>query len=472
MEVDLTREAKKFFTIGLIGMAVATIIVAGGAYSLHSSNVAMQIYGAEVAGSMVGVRAMSSGKIETLPIESGAKVESGNVIATISVQVSPEEIQQLEETVRLAEQNLTQVQSGHSVRVPVTRTVSRYYGGSSASEYEIADAEAALASASEKLERFRGLAEIGAIPRNQLSSAEYEYNVALDNLNSLRNQYVPPSTQYDTETSYELRWEEYPPDVIESAEISLRQAQAALASAKQESQATEILAPIDGNFYPVDIQVGSNVRAGQVIARIGDTSDLWIEAKVSEDQLKKIQLGQLVSYELNGKNLEGTIIEILTEEDEDEFDEDFEEDDETFDERFVETQSPWIPPDENYGKWIPPDQEEKNSAKSSEQILQNPNPQPESKPEIQSEGQPQFPQSPWQPPDENYGKWQPPTDSKSDSKTDSKIENQATDSPLIDDEEEDDEEWTDSPRIRVSIPQNLDFDCRPGMKSVITIQMS
>ena len=472
MEVDLTREAKKFFTIGLIGMAVATIIVAGGAYSLHSQNVAMQIYGAEVAGSMVGVRAMSSGKIETLPIESGAKVESGNVIATISVQVSPEEIQQLEETVRLAEQNLTQVQSGHSVRVPVTRTVSRYNAGSSASAYDIADAEAAVVRASETLERFRGLAEIGAIPRNQLSNAEYEYNVALDNLNALRNQYVPPSTQYDTETSYELRWEEYPPDVIESAEISLRQAQAALASAKQESQATEIIAPIDGNFYPVDIQVGSNVKAGQVIARIGDTSDLWIEAKVSEDQLKKIQLGQLVSYELNGKNLEGTIIEILTEEDEDEFDEDFEEDDETFDERFVETQSPWIPPDENYGKWIPPDQEEKNSAKSSEQILQNPNPQPESKPEIQSEGQPQFPQSPWQPPDENYGKWQPPTDSKSDSKTDSKIENQATDSPLIDDEEEDDEEWTDSPRIRVSIPQNLDFDCRPGMKSVITIQMS
>lgn len=468
MEVDLTREAKKFFTIGLIGMAVATIIVAGGAYSLHSSNVAMQIYGAEVAGSMVGVRAMSSGKIETLPIESGAKVESGNVIATISVQVSPEEIQQLEETVRLAEQNLTQVQSGHSVRVPVTRTVSRYYGGSSASEYEIADAEAALASASEKLERFRGLAEIGAIPRNQLSSAEYEYNVALDNLNSLRNQYVPPSTQYDTETSYELRWEEYPPDVIESAEISLRQAQAALASAKQESQATEILAPIDGNFYPVDIQIGSNVKAGQVIARIGDTSDLWIEAKVSEDQLKKIQLGQLVSYELNGKNLEGTIIEILTEEDE--FDEDFEEDDETFDERFEENQSPWIPPDENYGKWIPPDQEAKISAKSSEQILQNPNPESksESKPEIQSEGQPQFPQSPWQPPDENYGKWQPPTENKSETT----IENQATDSPLIDDEEEDDVEWTDSPRIRVSIPQNLDFDCRPGMKSVITIQMS
>lgn len=454
-------------------MAIATLVVAGGAYSLHSQNVSMQIYGAQVAGAMVGVRAMSSGKIETLPIESGGAVESGNVIATISVQVSPEEIQQLEETVRLAEQNLTQVQSGHSVRVPVTRTVSRYYAGSSASAYDIAEAEAALSSASEKLERFRGLAEIGAIPRNQLASAEYEYSVALDNLNALRNQYVPPSTEYDTETSYELRWEEYPPDVIESAMISLKQAQAALASAKQESQATEIIAPIAGNFYPVDIQIGSQVRAGQVIARIGDTSDLWIEAKVTEDQLKKLQLGQLVSYDLAGETLEGTIIEILEEDDEDyEYEDD--EEDETFDERF-ENQSPWIPPDENYGKWIPPSEEEKNSAKASEQILQNPNPQsspqPNSQTQPQSQTEPQPQNQTWTPPDENYGKWQPPTESKIDPQ--SQTQTQSTDAPPIDDEDDDDdEEWEDSPRIRVSIPQDLDFECRPGMKSVITIRMS
>ncbi len=300
MEVDLTTKAKKFFKYGLIGVAGLAVASAGAAYYMQSREVTMKIYGAEVAGSMVGVRAMAAGKIETLPVENGAAVDSGNVIATISVKVSDEELAQLEETVRLAEQNLAQVQAGRSVRVPVTRSIPRNIGGG-VSYYDVEAAQSAVASAGDKLERFRSLADIGAIPQNQLWSAQAEYDSAVANLNSVENRYYSSEYTYDTETIYEIQYQDSPPEVIASAEISLKQAESALASAKQEATATEITAPIAGNFYPVNIELGTDVKPGQIIAQIGDTSDLWIEAKITDEQMQKLQLGQLVNYELNGR---------------------------------------------------------------------------------------------------------------------------------------------------------------------------
>lgn len=466
MEVDLTTKAKKFFKYGLIGVAGLAVISAGAAYYMQSREVTMKIYGAEVAGSMVGVRAMAAGKIETLPVENGAAVDSGNVIATISVKVSDEELAQLEETVRLAEQNLAQVQAGRSVRVPVTRSIPRNIGGG-VSYYDVEAAQSAVASAGDKLERCRNLAEIGAIPQNQLWAAQSEYDYAVSNLNSVENRYYSSEYTYDTETIYEIQYQDSPPEVIASAEISLRQAESALASAKQEATATEITAPIAGNFYPVNIELGTDVKPGQIIAQIGDTSDLWIEAKITDEQMQKLQLGQLVSYELNGQILEGNIIEFVTA---DSFEED-EEDVPIQTPAQDQTQNPVT--DNSSNAWIPPEQNQPIQTQDQTQpkirLSQNQNawipPTDQTKSDV------------WIPPEQNQT--QPLTQDQNQTQQQIQDQNQLQQNQSIiegnsSDEFEyvEEEVFNPEPKIRVSIPKDLPFECKPGMKSVISVRMN
>ena len=483
MEVDLTTKAKKFFKYGLIGVAGLAVASAGAAYYMQSREVTMKIYGAEVAGSMVGVRAMAAGKIETLPVENGAAVDSGNVIATISVKVSDEELAQLEETVRLAEQNLAQVQAGRSVRVPVTRSIPRNIGGG-VSYYDVEAAQSAVASAGDKLERFRSLADIGAIPQNQLWSAQAEYDSAVANLNSVENRYYSSEYTYDTETIYEIQYQDSPPEVIASAEISLKQAESALASAKQEATATEITAPIAGNFYPVNIELGTDVKPGQIIAQIGDTSDLWIEAKITDEQMQKLQLGQLVNYELNGQILEGNIIEFVTP---DSFEED-EEDVPIQTPAQDQTQNPVQNPvtDNQSNAWIPP---ERNQPTQPIQTQDQNQPQ----------NQPTQNQNAWIPPNANDGKWIPPEQNQTQQQTQPLTQDQNQTQPqdqsqpqpqsqdqtqlqqnqsIIEGNSSDEFEYVEEevfnpePKIRVSIPKDLPFECKPGMKSVIIVRMN
>ncbi len=94
--------------------------------------------------------------------------------------------------------------------------------------------------------------------------------------------------------------------------MQVRQAEMALAAARQESQATDIPAPVGGTVYLNDVAVDSEVRPGQIIISIGDAANLWLEAYVDPERADALRLGQFVRYTVDGRELTGSIEDIRT----------------------------------------------------------------------------------------------------------------------------------------------------------------
>ncbi len=292
MEIDITDKVKYFLKYGLAGLLLLTFLSAGGVWYYQNSYHTLRIYDAKVSSTLVGVKVFAGGKISELTVAEGEHVEAGQVLAHVEVNVTDEQIAQLEQTVELSRQNLAQVLQGQTVTVPV------YNGAGSAA------ANADLAKAEERMNRMNELYEMGAVSALKRDEAAAAYEAA-----AAASYSSGPSVSYRTTTQPSS------PEVIESAEIAVRQAEAALQNAKKAAQATDIKAPVAGTVYYTDLTEGSEVRPGQTILNLGDSSRIWLEARISEEQRSQLQMGQLVTYELNGTELQGTITEFDTPED-------------------------------------------------------------------------------------------------------------------------------------------------------------
>jgi len=99
-----------------------------------------------------------------------------------------------------------------------------------------------------------------------------------------------------------------PAAVLESAQNAVKQAEMNLNAAIEQSQQTEITAPVDGVIY-YNFLADEEIKAGDVVAKIGDDKNIWIEAEVTEDIFKQVTLGKKVNYTIDGHNLTGIVME-------------------------------------------------------------------------------------------------------------------------------------------------------------------
>lgn len=76
----------------------------------------MTINDAKVTSTMVGTKVRAAGHIEEILVEDGAHVEAGDVIAHIKVNVTDEQLQQLQQTVDLAKRILSSCSLGQPFR--------------------------------------------------------------------------------------------------------------------------------------------------------------------------------------------------------------------------------------------------------------------------------------------------------------------------------------------------------------------
>ena len=223
-------------------------------------------------------------------------VKAGDVIATVKVNVTEEQIKQLQQTVELSKRNLEQVKKGVTVQTP--RVVSPQpspASGASSAEVE---------KARSRMERMNQLYEMGAVSavKRDQAAAEYQALAATAASASVQSQ---PSVTYDTTVQAAN------PETIKRAELQVKQAQAALDKAKGAGAATEITAPVAGVVHLGDIAQGSEVQAGQAVASIGSSDEMWIEVYPTQEQLDKIRLGQAVDYYVDREKYHGLVIDII-----------------------------------------------------------------------------------------------------------------------------------------------------------------
>ena len=306
--VDITGRAKNWIRFGLI---IPLAIAAGlgyGAFEQRYHEENLQIKNARVEGTMLAVRTLVDGKVSEVIFEDGAEVRAGDVIARLEVSVTEEAIRQLENTVKLAKQNLEDLKLGQIVKVPV-KTVRTIQTAPQVIEYgAVGRSSAELASLEERANRMDALFEMGAVSRVQRDAARAAYESALAESYTPPPTYLEPESIVVEEIEYVDQWQPTPPEALLNAENAIKQAELSLNVALQEAQENEIIAPISGTIY-YNVEMDGDLTAGNAVARIGDSKELWLSAEVSESTFNRVKLGNLVSYVIAGRNLSGTVTE-------------------------------------------------------------------------------------------------------------------------------------------------------------------
>ena len=306
--IDLSGKVKNLIRFGLITLLVLSGVIGYAVFNHYHATTHVKITDAKINGTMLSVRALANGKVKELPFADGDEVQAGDVIAKIEVSVTEEEIQQLESAVESAKQNYADLQQGQMVKVAITRQVPI---APSAAQAPQNSGSNTLASLEERAKRMEELFEMGAVSAVQRDAAKKKYEEALAEGVPAVSSPAPAGATTREVTEYVEQWQPTPPAVLATAESAIKQAELALNVARQEAQQTEITAPFSGIIYYA-AAVDEDLSAGEIVAKIGNNKELWLEAEVTEDFFNKISLGKIVSYSIDGKNFSGTLTEKIS----------------------------------------------------------------------------------------------------------------------------------------------------------------
>ena len=308
--IDITDKVKHIIKYGLIGLVALSALIGEVAFSYSHTNDTIKIDNARVAGTMVSMRVLTNGKVKELTKSDGDEVKVGDVIAKIEVSVTEEQIQQLEQAVEVAKANYAQLQIGQMVKVPIRKPKISTVQTPPAQTNTSKKSPKTLAALEERKNRMELLYEMGAVSRNEMEAAVKEYELAKST-----SEAPAPTPTTPNEIEYEIEYVEQlqptPPEILNGAQLAVKQAELSLNVARQEAQQTEVISPVDGTIY-YGVEIDEEVKAGDVVARVGDSNELWLEAEVTESQFNKIALGKLVSYSIDGNALVGTVIEKIS----------------------------------------------------------------------------------------------------------------------------------------------------------------
>ena len=362
-KVNISGKIKNWIRFGLVIPLATSAAIGYSAFERQYPAENLQIVDAKVTGTMVSVRSLVNGKVSELVFNDGDMVRAGDVIARLEVSVTEEAIAQLESTVALARQNYEDLKLGQIVTIPVKRliTIPAPYVPPRIEYSAPSVSSATLAALEERANRMDALFEMGAVSRVERDAARAEYENALA---SSAPSYVQTEPGYQPEPTiieeidYIEEWQPTPPEALLNAENAIKQAELSLNVALQKAQETEIIAPVSGTIY-YSVEMDGDLQAGNTVAKIGDSNELWLAAEVSEDTFNKIPLGKPVDYVLAGYNLSGTVIEKIAPAPEEDIDLE-----ELSFENIADGQSAWIAPtadnphpeivSEPIATWIPP----------------------------------------------------------------------------------------------------------------------
>jgi multidrug efflux pump subunit AcrA (membrane-fusion protein) len=100
-----------------------------------------------------------------------------------------------------------------------------------------------------------------------------------------------------------------PPDRT-SAEARLRDAEAAVALAQQRIEKSVVRAPIAGTVYQFDLKPGAYLNAGDLVASVGELSEVRVKVYVDEPDLGRVAKGMAVNITwdaMPGKQWKGSV---------------------------------------------------------------------------------------------------------------------------------------------------------------------
>ena len=274
------------------------------------------------------------GTIESINVKVNQSVEEGEVLATIDDSRLQSQKYQLLNTLNSAEQQLRQVQAqivatdqqSVAEAQQQQRTVAAaqaelqlnqraYQNSLIVTEADLQEAEAALTLAQEELNRYRQLADVGAVGELQAKEKEANVKVAQARLNKVEAALHPSDAQVkmarERVAQAQLvgdatlaRFSQLRQELLrqhQQLEGQAKETQQQLTQLEQELENTKIRAPISGTILTLNLRNPNQVVSlGEDVAQIApSTAEIAINALVSSQDIDKVAVEQIVQMRVS-----------------------------------------------------------------------------------------------------------------------------------------------------------------------------
>lgn len=280
----------------IVPLLIATAMIFSGCGSTKNasnentktSQAPQEIYifaGKVQADNSVNLMTKLPAKVAELKVDVGSKVNAGDPIIVLDTQDIQAQVNQAQAAVETAQANLDKVQSGSRPE-------------------QIASAQASLEGAQKSYElaqaaydRQKQLFDTGAVSKQELEKSESplvaakaQCEAAQHQLDMLKN----GATQQE----------------ISAASAQVKQAQAAVETAKINLNYGTITSPISGTVTAKNINVGEMAITGQNLVTIVNSGQLHIDGYVPSDLVAQLKIGQPVVVkvsDVSDKKFQGEI---------------------------------------------------------------------------------------------------------------------------------------------------------------------
>ncbi|GAB6159294.1 HlyD family secretion protein [Desulfotomaculum varum] len=247
----------------------------------------------------VDVNTKIPGRIVKLYVQEGQQVKAGDLLAKIDDEDLKAKEAQALAGIAAAKGDIAKAAAGSSLAA----------AGSAAA---VQKAEAALAKAkadadlaTKTYQRMLELHKAQAISDQQMDSTAKDYQAALAGVAAAEGDLANARAS-------RLQVDVYQAD-LQRAEAALAKAEADLQQVRINLKETEIKAPCAGTVTSLNVEEGELVSTGLPLMTVTDYSDNWVNVKVKQSVLDKIQEGQqavLTPVSLPDKKYTGKIIDI------------------------------------------------------------------------------------------------------------------------------------------------------------------
>jgi membrane fusion protein (multidrug efflux system) len=336
-ELTEPRSNRRFIVIGVV-----LLLVLGAVFFYWRSTFTEDTDDAQVDGNLYQVSSRIAGHVVKVYVEDNQQVQQGQLLVEIDPTDYQVALQQAEADLASAQAQAAQA----STNVPITRTSVGTAVTTSASDVnalrdtvaqaqkqvqaaaaKVDQAKANAQRAQDDVDRYTPLVQKDVISKQQYDAAlaaaaaqkaavaEAEANVlgqqsAVSSAQARLAQAQAQSQQSVQNAPGQIRVEQ---SRAAAARAQVRQAEARVQQAKLNLSYTKIVAPTAGIVNKKNVQVGSNLAAGQDLMTIIPLTDLWVTANFKETQLAHMRPCQPVKLKVDaygGREFSGRVTQI------------------------------------------------------------------------------------------------------------------------------------------------------------------
>jgi HlyD family secretion protein len=221
----------------------------------------------------IDVASKIPGRVKTLSVREGDRVEVGQELVTIESQEVAAKIDQVKAVVSAARSRL--LLARHGARAEEKAQAAR--------ALETARSQASVAQ--KGFDRASALVQTGTIPQAAFDDAEFKHRAAEDQLAMAQSR-------------YEVVVKGARSEELEALEALVRQGEGSLAEVESYGRETVQCAPIQGEVAKVLVHKGELAATGYPIVTLVDRSDAWVTFPVREDLLSQVRVGTTVQVEV------------------------------------------------------------------------------------------------------------------------------------------------------------------------------